>query len=85
LPNHLDCSMEVLFAKAFLSTPGSTRGFVKPKGSKYSPFSQKGEGAFCIFLYRLFFYITKAWFLFVFFRDKCCNLFHALLAEFIFL
>jgi len=26
--------MEVLFAKAFLSTPGSTRGFVKPKGSK---------------------------------------------------
>jgi hypothetical protein len=25
--------MEVLFAKAFLSTPGSTRGFVKPKGS----------------------------------------------------
>ena len=52
---------------------------------KYGPFSQKGEGAFCIFLYRLFFYITKAWFLFVFFRDKCCNLFHALLAEFIFL
>lgn len=29
--------MEVLFAKAFLSTPGSTRGFVKPKGSKKIP------------------------------------------------
>jgi len=29
--------MEVLFAKAFLSTPGSTRGFVKPKGSKEKP------------------------------------------------
>jgi len=26
--------MEVLFAKAFLFTPGRTRGFVKPKGNK---------------------------------------------------
>ena len=33
LPNRLDCSMEVLFAKAFLPTPGRTRGFVKPEGS----------------------------------------------------
>ena len=33
LPNLLDCSMEVLFAKAFLPTPGLTRGFVKPEGN----------------------------------------------------
>ena len=33
LPNHLDCGMEVLFAKAFLFTPGRTRGFIKPEGN----------------------------------------------------
>jgi len=39
--------MEVLFAKAFLSTPGSTRGFVKPKGSKKStaPFQLQGRAS----------------------------------------
>ena len=45
LPNHLDCSTEVLFAKAFLFTPGRTRGFVMPKGNKNfrPPFIKGGE------------------------------------------
>ena len=34
LANHLDCSMEVLFAKAFLFTPGKTRGFFMLKATK---------------------------------------------------
>lgn len=34
LPNHLDSSTEVLFAKAFLLAPGRTRGFVKLKGNR---------------------------------------------------
>ena len=50
LPNHLDCSMEVLFAKAFLSTPGSTRGFVKPKGSNEQPLQKKFAMAVLLFL-----------------------------------
>ena len=33
LANHLDCSMEVLFAKAFLFTPGKTRGFFMLKAT----------------------------------------------------
>ena len=45
LPNHLDCSTEVLFAKAFLFTPGRTRGFVMPKGNKKPPPSPKGTAA----------------------------------------
>ena len=37
LANHLDCSMEVLFAKAFLFTPGRTGRFLKPKGNQNHP------------------------------------------------
>jgi hypothetical protein len=33
--NLLDCSMELLFAKAFLFTPGSIRDFLKPKGTNH--------------------------------------------------
>jgi len=47
--------MEVLFAKAFLSTPGSTRGFVKPKGSNKKPPCRKNSEAVLIFTVVFFF------------------------------
>ena len=39
LPNRLDCSMEVFLPTLFLFTPGRTRGFVKPEGTKNTGFS----------------------------------------------
>ena len=35
-----------VYAKAFLSTPGRTRGFVKPKGNKKVPFCRMAKGNF---------------------------------------
>ena len=33
-PNHSQRNMEVLFYQGILFTPGRTRGFIKPKGTK---------------------------------------------------